>query len=147
MTTFGYIHSNSSRSKSCCNRSQPGACTLLLAWTFLTTQRTGPLLYRSVGLLHQNNQKKFCGWEIDQKKQKHRGWMLVAEECVACPWTAQRASYFIRTNKKIPLNTVQVCTYARWKSFTDVLQTKSDTYSSKLRTAFRRRYKLNGAKW
>lgn len=47
--------------------------------------------------------KTFCGWEIDQKKQKHRGWMLVAEECVAFPWTAQRASYFIRTNKKILL--------------------------------------------
>lgn len=147
MTTFGYIHSNSSRSKSCCNRSQPGACTLLLAWTFLTTQRTGPLLYRSVGLLHQNNQKKFCGWEIDQKKTKTQRLNVGGRRMCCIPLNSTAGVLFYKNKQKNPLNTVQVCTYARWKSFTDVLQTKSDTYSSKLRTAFRRRYKLNGAKW
>lgn len=146
MTTFGYIHSNSSRSKSCCNRSQPGACTLLLAWTFLTTQRTGPLLYRSVGLLHQNNQKRFCGWEIDQKKQKHRGWMLVAEECVAFPWTAQRASYFIRTNKKILLTQFKYA-HMRGENHSQTCYKLKATLIAANWTAFRRRYKLNGAKW
>lgn len=38
----------------------------------------------------------------------------------------------------VPLNTVQVCTYARRRTI-HTLQTKSNIYSSKLRTAFRRK--------
>lgn len=91
--------------------SQPGACPLLPAWTFLSTQPTGTLLHiRSVGLVHESKQKPV--WTL----------MLVAEERAASRAPSPSSAAGVRFGKGalegVPLNAVQVCTYARRKPFT-----------------------------
>lgn len=91
--------------------SQPGACPLLPAPTLLSTQPTGPLLHIiSVGLVHESKQKPV--WTL----------MLVAEERIASPAPSPNSTAGVRLGKgaleSVPLNAVQVCTYARRKPFT-----------------------------
>lgn len=98
--------------------SQPGECPLLQAWTpppptplisSITTQHTGTLLHMmSVGLLHESKQKN-----------PHGHWCFVAEERVASPSNSTAGVHFRKEAlESVPLNTIQVCTYARRKPFT-----------------------------
>ncbi len=111
-TTYGYIHLISSCSKSCCNTANLERAHFYWheqVWPLLTTQHYWDIApyIMSVGLVHESKQKPV--WT----------WMLVAEERVASPRTAQRVSVWEKGLWRVfLLTTVQVCTYARRKPFT-----------------------------
>lgn len=99
--------------KSCCNTANLERAHFYWheqVWPLLTTQHTGTLLHiMSVGLVHESKQKPV--WTL----------MLVAEERVATPPPPpEQHSGCLRKGalESVPLNTVQVCTYARRKPFT-----------------------------